>query len=105
MTRDTYAKELIKAAEAAFYRNETPVCPHEGCYEHLSVVRQSMFTTRSLCCPVHGRVFQEQEANPFGRLDWEGAAQRVSNADSEEWLDDADDVEDYEQELEYADEL
>jgi len=77
MTRDTYAKELIKAAEAAFRRNETPRCPHEDCNQLLSVVRQSMFSTRSLFCPVHGHIFQEQEERPFGKLDWEGAAQRI----------------------------
>lgn len=77
MTRDTYAKEVIKAAEAAFYRDETPMCPHEGCGERLTIVRQSMFSTRSLYCPVHGHIFQEQERNPFGSLDWEGAAQRI----------------------------
>ena len=80
MTRDTYAKELIKAAEAAFRRNETPQCPHEDCDQLLSVVRQSMFSTRSLFCPVHGHIFQEQEQNQFGKLDWEGAAQRIEAA-------------------------
>ncbi|HUV05023.1 MAG TPA: hypothetical protein VMX94_07940 [Armatimonadota bacterium] len=83
MTRDTYAKELIRAAEAAFRRNETPQCPHQDCGERLSVVRQSTFSTRSLFCPVHGHIFQEQEETPFGKLDWEGAAQRIEAAYSE----------------------
>ena len=91
MTRDSYAKEVIRAAEAAFYRNETPVCPHENCTEQLSVVRQSTFSTRSLFCPVHGHIFQEQKFEPYNKLDWEGAAQRIgerSAADDEEELDD-----------------
>jgi len=83
MTRDTYAKEVIKAAEAAFRRNETPLCPHEDCDQLLSVVRQSTFSRRSLFCPVHGHIFQEQEGSPFGKLDWEGAAQRIEASYSE----------------------
>lgn len=71
MTRDTYAKELIRVAEAAFIKNETSVCPHQDCEEHLSVVKQNTFSTRSLFCPVHGRIFQEQELHPYGELDWD----------------------------------
>lgn len=83
MTRDTYAKEVIKAAEAAFKRNEAAVCPHENCDESLSVVRQNTFSTRSLFCPVHGHVFQEQNIETFGKLDWDGAKQRFDEEYSE----------------------
>lgn len=94
MTRDTYAREVRRAAEAALYRNEIVLCPHEGCNERLSVVRQSMFSTRSVFCPVHGLIFQEQKAEPFGKLDWESASRRSAEfADSE--LDDEDAEESY----------
>lgn len=96
MTRDTYAKEVIKAAEAAFHRNETAICPHEDCEEHLSVVQQSTFSTRSLFCPVHGHVFQEQRNDQFEKLDWDGAKQRYDEEFSEE--DDDWDEEDSEDE-------
>lgn len=77
MTRDVYAKELRKAAEAAFHRNERPHCPHEDCEEYLSVVQQNIYSTRSLFCPVHGRIFQEQRIDQFSKLDWESAERRV----------------------------
>jgi hypothetical protein len=101
MTRDTYAKEVIKAAEAAFKRNETAVCPHEDCSEFLSVVRQDMFSTRSLFCPVHGHIFQEQETERFNKLDWDTAKQRFdeqySDMDYEEEEEHLEDSEDYEE--------
>lgn len=84
MTRDTYAKEVKRAAEAALYRNENTPCPHEDCTESLSVVRQSMYSTRSLFCPVHGLIFQEQESEPYGRLDWETASRRAAEMELEE---------------------
>ena len=78
MTRDTYAKEVKRVAEAALYRNESACCPHQDCGEHLNVVRQTMLSTRSLFCPVHGLIFQEQETEPFSKLDWETASQRAT---------------------------
>lgn len=91
MTRDTYAREVIRAAEAAFYRNERPICPHEGCQEQLSVVRQTNFSTRSLFCPVHGHIFQEQSLDARSKLDWDGAAERFSEIeDVDEELDEDD---------------
>lgn len=90
MTRDTYAKEVIRAAETAFRRNEVAVCPHENCNQLLSVVRQSTFSTRSLFCPVHGHVFQEQETERFNQLDWDGAKQRFDEEISEVDWDDED---------------
>jgi len=83
MTRDTYAKEVKRCAEAALYRNESAMCPHEGCSERLNVVRQTMLSTRSLFCPVHGLIFQEQEIEPFSKLDWDTASQRATP-----WTDD-----------------
>jgi hypothetical protein len=76
MTRDTYAKQVMRVAEAAFYRNEAVLCPHEDCNERLNVVRQNTFSTRSLFCPIHGHIFKEQEAAPYGKLDWESHARR-----------------------------
>lgn len=76
MTRDAYAKEVIRAAEAAFSRNETAVCPHENCDESLSVVQQNVFSTRSLFCQVHGHVFQEQKTDTLNKLDWDSAKQK-----------------------------
>ena len=95
MTRDTYAKEVIRAAEAAFRRNEVAICPHEGCDQLLTVVRQSTFSTRSLFCPVHGHVFQEQATEHFGKLDWDGAKQRFDEEFSEvDWdEDESEDIE------------
>lgn len=90
MTRDTYAKELIKAAEAAFSRNESPTCPHENCREPLSVVTPDTFSTRSLLCPVHGRIYQEQE-NSYDKLDWDKPAAMSDEFDEIE--DDEDDCE------------
>lgn len=75
MTRDAYAKLVRKVAEAAFLRDEVVVCPREDCTELLRVVRQSVHSTRSLFCPVHGHLFQEQETEPFGKLDWDGAGE------------------------------
>lgn len=92
MTRDTYAKKVRKAAEAAFHRNETPHCPHEDCDQRLSVVRQNTFSTRSLFCPVHGHIFQEQETEPFSQLDWEGAEQQLAENDSQFGLRGRDDL-------------
>lgn len=77
MTRDSYAREVLRAAEAAFYNNESPKCPREDCNERLIVVQQKTQSTRSLFCPVHGRIYQEQSA-PINRLDWDAAAERVS---------------------------
>lgn len=84
MTRDTYAKEVKRAAEAALSRNEIVPCPHEDCSERLSVERQSVYSTRSLFCPAHGLIFQEQRAEPFAKLDWESASRRSAElAESE----------------------
>ena len=83
ITRDTYAKQLRRCAEAALYRNESACCPHEDCGEPLNVVRQSMLSTRSLFCPVHGLIFQEQEIEPFSKLDWETASKHATP-----WTDD-----------------
>ena len=93
MTRDTYAKEVKRVAEAALYRNESACCPHQDCGERLNVVRQTMLSTRSLFCPVHGLIFQEQETEPFSKLDWETASQRATP-----WTDDEEEeVEDIEE--------
>ena len=89
MTRDTYAKQVKRCAEAALYRNESALCPHEDCSEPLNVVRQTMLSTRSLFCPVHGLIFQEQETEPFSKLDWDTASQRATL-----WTDDEEDDED-----------
>jgi len=83
MTRDTYAKAVIQAAEAAFHRNEIPLCPHQDCDERLSIVRHKTYSTRSLLCPVHGHIYQEQEEYPFGKLDWEGTAKRIASREQE----------------------
>ena len=71
MTRDSYAKEVMKVAEAALRRNEAVLCPHEDCGERLDVVKQNTFSTRALLCPIHGQIFKEQELPPYGKLDWE----------------------------------
>lgn len=84
MTRDAYAKEVMKVAEAAFRRNEAVLCPHEDCTERLSVVRQSTYSSRSLFCPIHGAIFKEQESAPFGKLDWDAHA-RPAGAPEPEW--------------------
>lgn len=85
LTRDAYAKEVMKVAEAAFRRDEAVLCPHEACSERLSVVTQSTYSSRALFCPIHGSIFKEQELAPFGKLDWESHArpfgQDVSEAD------------------------
>lgn len=94
MTRDTYAKEVIRVAEAAFYRNETVKCPHEGCEETLDIVQMSMLSSRSLVCPTHGHIYQEQEVSPFGKLDWEAASNRPDDEFSGFDWDDEDDSED-----------
>lgn len=95
MTRDAYAKEVVKAAEAAFRRNETAICPHENCEELLGVVRQNVYSTRSLFCPVHGHIFQEQETETFNKLDWEGAKQRFDEESADlDWEEDDEEEED-----------
>lgn len=78
MTRDSYAREVLKAAEAAFLNNESPRCPRENCTQNLSVVQQNTQSTRSLFCPVHGHIFQEQALESLQKLDWESAAERVA---------------------------
>ena len=93
MTRDTYAKEVKKAAEAAFSREETAHCPHENCEERLSVVQQGTFSTRSLFCPVHGHIFQEQKLDLSHQLDWEAAEDRVKDEKFEFDWDDQDNSE------------
>jgi hypothetical protein len=95
MTRDAYAKQVIRVAEAAFRRNEVALCPHENCEERLGIVRQSVFSTRSLFCPVHGHIFQEQRIDPFGKLDWEGTKERVDAELAELDLDEANSAEVY----------
>ena len=100
MTRDTYAKEVIRAAEAAFHRNEATTCPHHDCEEVLSVIRQNTFSTRSLFCPVHGHIFQEQETDKHNRLDWDAAKKRFDEqySDFDEEEDEIlEDIEDYEE--------
>lgn len=85
MTRDTYAKQVRRVAEAALYRDEAVMCPHEDCDEELAIVRQSMLSTRSILCPVHGRIFQEQRIEPFSKLDWDVAKRRrAEEMESEE---------------------
>ncbi len=81
MTRDAYAREVIKAAEAAFYSDEIPKCPREDCTELLNVVL-NIKSTRSLYCPVHGHIFQEQSRESLKRLDWDSAAERTSRYDA-----------------------
>jgi hypothetical protein len=88
VTRDVYAKRVLRAAEAAFNRDEVPRCPREDCDERLSVVRQNMFSNRSLFCPVHGHLFQEQEMYPFGQLDWEAAESHGFEIDWDEDVED-----------------
>ncbi len=70
MTRDAYAKEVLRVAQAVLQTGEIAVCPHEGCDESLSIVKQGVFSTRSVFCPVHGHIFQEQKTEPFSKLDW-----------------------------------
>lgn len=95
MTRDTYAKQVLRVAEAALYRNEAVMCPHEECEEELSIIRQGMLSTRSIFCPVHGHIFQEQKVEPFSKLDWDEAerrhAEKMANEEREhdEWFDSA----------------
>jgi hypothetical protein len=84
MTRDSYAKEVLRVAEAALHQNQAVICPHEGCEERLSIVRQGMLSTRSIFCPVHGHIFQEQRVEPFSKLDWDEAAARQAEAEEEE---------------------
>lgn len=93
MTRDTYAKEVIKVAEAVFKREEIAHCPHEDCNERLSVIRQNTFSTRSLFCPVHGHIFQEQEGQLLRKLDWEAAEERPKDEFSGFDWDDSEDEE------------
>ncbi len=89
MTRDSYAKEVVKVAESAFYRNETVTCPHDGCSEKLTIVQLSMLSTRSLLCPIHGHIYQEQSNEPFSKLDWDGAKDRPDDEYSGfDWDDD-----------------
>lgn len=96
MTRDKYAKEVKSVAEAALYRNESALCPHEDCSERLNVVRQTMLSTRSLFCPVHGLIFQEQETEPFSKLDWETASRHATPwTDDEEEDGQVEGIEDY----------
>ncbi len=87
MTRDAYAKEVLRVAEAALRGVESVVCPHEGCEEHLSIVKQGVFSTRSVFCPVHGHIFQEQKTEPFSKLDWDKVPPSVcdDDDDDDEW--------------------
>lgn len=88
MTRDSYAKEVLRVAEAALYGGESVCCPHEGCEHRLSIVRQGVFSTRSIFCPMHGHIFQEQKIEPFSKLDWnktpEGPVDDEDEYDGEE---------------------
>lgn len=97
MTRDSYARQVLKTAEAAFYNNESPRCPRESCTETLSVVQQNTLSTRSLFCPVHGHIFQEQAMESLKKLDWDSAAERAAeHGDDVDWdeeiLDDSEEV-------------
>ena len=86
MTRDSYAKEVMRVAEAALRRNEAVACPHEDCDERLTVVRQNAFATRTLHCPIHGQIFKEQEISPYGKLDWEAHEHKLgSERDDDEY--------------------
>ncbi len=85
ITRDAYAKEVMKVAEAAFHREEAVMCPHDDCDERLSVVRQNAYSSRVLLCPVHGSIFKEQESAPFGKLDWESHAHDFESIDQSEY--------------------
>jgi len=86
MTRDAYAKQVLRIAEATLYRNETSICPHDGCSEVLQVIRGFAQKTRSIVCPVHGTIFKEQEHEPFSDLDWETAEERAAqNRLEEDW--------------------
>ncbi len=94
MTRDAYAKEVLRVAQAMLHGEELMMCPHEGCDERLSIVKQGVFSTRSVFCPVHGHIFQEQKTEPFSKLDWDKApANSVDDDEDEdececEWEDD-----------------
>lgn len=84
MTRDAYAKEVLRVAQAVLHGEETVVCPHEGCEESLSIVKQGVFSTRSVFCSVHGHIFQEQKTEPFSKLDWDKAPEDPVDDDEEE---------------------
>ena len=83
MTRDAYAKEVRKVAEAVLERNETVVCPREDCGQQLRIVQQSTLSTRSILCPVHGHIYQEQRIEPFSNLDWDRAKELADEELSE----------------------
>ena len=85
MTRDAYAKEVLRVAQAALNGGETVMCPHEGCDESLSIVKQGVFSTRSIFCTVHGHIFQEQRIEPFSKLDWDKEPEDTIEDDEEEW--------------------
>ncbi|MHB1455761.1 MAG: hypothetical protein ACYC0V_02490 [Armatimonadota bacterium] len=95
MTRDSYAREVLKAAEAAFLNGESPRCPRESCTQNLSVVLQNTQSTRSLFCPVHGHIFQEQALESLQKLDWDSAAERVAEHNWDE--DEAEEPDDEEE--------
>ena len=90
MTRDAYAKEVLRVAEAVFHGEETVVCPHEGCEERLSMVKQGVFSTRSIFCSVHGHIFQEQKVEPFSKLDWDKEPAEPVDDGEDEWDGSAD---------------
>ena len=63
------------------------------------MVRQNVFSTRSLFCPVHGHIFQEQETERYNKLDWDAAKQRYDEQYSDLGIEDdeSEEAEDYEE--------
>ena len=59
MTRETYAKEVLKRIESVRDGRDEVSCPHEGCEKMLRILLTSVRTGTTVVCPDHGLIYRE----------------------------------------------
>ena len=58
MTRDAYAREVLKAIEAIQDGGDHIACPHENCEHDLIVFVASLRAGTAVLCPEHGVIYR-----------------------------------------------
>jgi len=59
MTRDSYAKEVMKVVESMHHGDGGITCPRDECDERLNVIIANMRNGTTMICPTHGLIFRE----------------------------------------------
>ncbi len=59
MTREAYAKEVLKTVEAVLEGEKNVCCPHENCDQPLQSLNPSMQAGMTIKCPLHGIIYHK----------------------------------------------